>query len=117
MEAPKKILQWPHDFVNPSQSDPAVAFLPLFRITPGVRQDPGRGLNGSRTREGPEGPKMARLPVSPLTKVHRLAFPKASARLSAGEQKERRMPLYEHVFLARQDVSGQQVEALVDQFR
>jgi small subunit ribosomal protein S6 len=27
------------------------------------------------------------------------------------------MPLYEHVFLARQDVSGQQVEALVDQFR
>ncbi len=27
------------------------------------------------------------------------------------------MPLYEHVFLARQDVSGQQVDALVDQFR
>lgn len=27
------------------------------------------------------------------------------------------MPLYEHVFMARQDVSGQQVEALVDQFR
>ena len=27
------------------------------------------------------------------------------------------MPLYEHVFLARQDVSGQQVEALVDQFK
>jgi small subunit ribosomal protein S6 len=27
------------------------------------------------------------------------------------------MPLYEHVFLARQDMSGQQVEALVDQFK
>ena len=27
------------------------------------------------------------------------------------------MPLYEHVFLARQDVSGQQVEALTDQFK
>ncbi len=27
------------------------------------------------------------------------------------------MPLYEHVFLARQDVSGQQVEALIEQFK
>jgi small subunit ribosomal protein S6 len=27
------------------------------------------------------------------------------------------MPLYEHIFLARQDVSAQQVEALVEQFR
>jgi len=27
------------------------------------------------------------------------------------------MPLYEHVFLARQDVSGQQVEAMVDQYK
>ena len=27
------------------------------------------------------------------------------------------MPLYEHIFLARQDVSGQQVEGLVDQFK
>ena len=27
------------------------------------------------------------------------------------------MPLYEHVFLARQDMSGQQVEALVDYFK
>jgi small subunit ribosomal protein S6 len=27
------------------------------------------------------------------------------------------MPLYEHVFLARQDVSSAQVEALVDQFK
>ncbi|GKX32860.1 MAG: hypothetical protein MnENMB40S_04780 [Rhizobiaceae bacterium MnEN-MB40S] len=27
------------------------------------------------------------------------------------------MALYEHVFLARQDVSGQQVEALVEQFK
>ena len=27
------------------------------------------------------------------------------------------MPLYEHVFLARQDVSSQQVEALIEQFK
>jgi small subunit ribosomal protein S6 len=27
------------------------------------------------------------------------------------------MPLYEHVFLARQDVTAQQVEAMADQFR
>ena len=27
------------------------------------------------------------------------------------------MPLYEHVFLARQDISSQQVEALVDTFK
>jgi len=27
------------------------------------------------------------------------------------------MPLYEHIFLARQDVSSQQVETLVDQFK
>jgi small subunit ribosomal protein S6 len=27
------------------------------------------------------------------------------------------MPFYEHVFLARQDMSGQQVEALVDHFK
>jgi len=27
------------------------------------------------------------------------------------------MPLYEHVFLARQDISSQQVEALVDQYK
>lgn len=27
------------------------------------------------------------------------------------------MPLYEHVFLARQDMSGQQVESLVDHFK
>ena len=27
------------------------------------------------------------------------------------------MPLYEHVFLARQDVTSQQVEAMVDQYR
>src|SRR3712207_459020 len=27
------------------------------------------------------------------------------------------MPLYEHVFLARQDVTSQQVEAMIDQYR
>jgi small subunit ribosomal protein S6 len=33
-------------------------------------------------------------------------------------KKERRfMPLYEHVFLARQDISAQQVEALLQEFR
>jgi small subunit ribosomal protein S6 len=40
-------------------------------------------------------------------------------RLRAGaKKKERRfMPLYEHVFLARQDISAQQVEGLVDTYR
>jgi small subunit ribosomal protein S6 len=37
--------------------------------------------------------------------------------LAPAKQKEGRMPLYEHVFLARQDVSSQQVDALVDQFK
>ena len=27
------------------------------------------------------------------------------------------MPLYEHVFMARQDVTSQQVEAMIDQYR
>jgi small subunit ribosomal protein S6 len=27
------------------------------------------------------------------------------------------MPLYEHVFMARQDVTAQQVEQMVDQYR
>jgi len=37
----------------------------------------------------------------------------------AARQKERKgnMPLYEHVFLARQDISGQQAEALTEHFK
>jgi small subunit ribosomal protein S6 len=33
------------------------------------------------------------------------------------DEKGHRMPLYEHVFLARQDVSNQQVDALIDEFK
>jgi small subunit ribosomal protein S6 len=40
-------------------------------------------------------------------------------RLRAGARKKERrfMPLYEHVFLARQDISAQQVEGLLDTYR
>ena len=39
-------------------------------------------------------------------------------RLGAGQNKGKAdMPLYEHVFLSRQDVSAQQVEALTEQFK
>ena len=53
----------------------------------------------------------------PLSKLHLKPF-EASVRLGAGNSLGKAdMPLYEHVFLARQDVSSQQVEALVEQFK
>ena len=60
---------------------------------------------------------MTRLPGVPALEVHLKPF-EASVRLSAGNTFGKAdMPLYEHVFLARQDVSGQQVEALTEQFK
>ncbi len=56
----------------------------------------------------------------PLSKVTIEPFLEASKGLGAGLRNLRKggfMPLYEHVFLARQDVSSQQVEALVEQFK
>ena len=53
----------------------------------------------------------------PLSKNFCDAFPgfaEATRRRTPGKAN---MPLYEHVFLARQDVSSQQVEALVEQFK
>src|SRR3954470_21010122 len=49
-------------------------------------------------------------------------FPKGLGGLSAGEEHHAKgkgilMPLYEHVFLSRQDVSAQQVEELTAQFK
>jgi small subunit ribosomal protein S6 len=49
-------------------------------------------------------------------------FPKGLGGLSAGEEHHAKgkgilMPLYEHVFLSRQDVSAQQVEELAAQFK
>jgi small subunit ribosomal protein S6 len=68
------------------------------------------------------GGETTRRPVSPLAKTTLFdAFPEASTRLRAGRARERGkaafMPLYEHVFMARQDVSSQQVDALVEQFK
>ena len=82
-----------------------------IRITPPSETDPGRGLNGRRRR--PAGSGAVRLPVSPALEDFSDAFPEASGRLSAGQniRGKENMPLYEHVFLARQDVSSQQVEA------
>jgi small subunit ribosomal protein S6 len=64
-----------------------------------------------------EDRETVRLPVFPLSKDFCDAFPRASRRLRAGEQGKGSMALYEHVFLARQDVSSQQVDALVEQYK
>ena len=47
------------------------------------------------------------------------AFPgsKGSAWVAQAQEKGPKMALYEHVFLARQDVTSQQVEALTDQIK
>src|SRR5258705_5251222 len=60
----------------------------------------------------------ARRPVLPPSKLIPESFPKASKGLppgSAPTQERTPMPLYEHVFLARQDASTQQVEELTTQ--
>src|SRR5712672_2112146 len=59
-----------------------------------------------------------RRPVFPPSKLIPESFPKASKGLppgSAPTQERTPMPLYEHVFLARQDASTQQVEELTTQ--
>jgi len=75
----------------------------------------------------PSGRMTIRPPVSPLSRAFALksyflglSFIAPMMRLRAGatKKKERHtMPLYEHVFLARQDVSTQQVEGLQQTFR
>ena len=57
--------------------------------------------------------------MSPLSKTISKAFLRALKRLSAGATTlgKANMALYEHVFMARQDVSPQQVETLVEQFK
>src|SRR6185369_14542215 len=60
----------------------------------------------------------ARRPVLPPSKLIPESFPKASKGLPPGTaptQERTPMPLYEHVFLARQDASTQQVEELTTQ--
>src|SRR5947209_3654301 len=42
---------------------------------------------------------------------------RATRRRSHHGRKARTMPLYEHVYLARQDISTQQLDALTDQFK
>ena len=79
--------------------------------------DPGRGLNGGFRLCGERG--FARLPVSPPSLISVRAFPGLGG-LRAGvcsHEKGNRMALYEHVYLARQDVTAQQVEALTEQLK
>jgi small subunit ribosomal protein S6 len=79
----------------------------------------GRELNGrllhySQEAAGPDGP------VVPCFRLQSdRAFPKGSKGLAPNEgptEEGHFMPLYEHVYLARQDVSSQQVEDLTKQF-
>lgn len=66
---------------------------------------------------------MIRRPVSPLSDSRLFQdLVRGSGRLCAGVRSKTRkgttfMPLYEHVFLARQDVSPQQVDALIENFK
>ena len=58
------------------------------------------------------------LPVSPLSRISRLPFPRLRWGLALAHSRRRiSMPTYEHVFMARQDVSSQQVESLTDQYK
>src|SRR5438552_14793932 len=62
--------------------------------------------------------QLARRPVLPPSELIPESFPKASKGLPPGTaptQERTPMPLYEHVFLARQDASTQQVEELTTQ--
>jgi len=62
--------------------------------------------------------QLARRPVFPPSELLPESFPKASKGLTpvtALTQERTPMPLYEHVFLARQDASPQQVEELTAQ--
>src|SRR5262245_47846707 len=59
------------------------------------------------------------VPCSRISSVR--AFPKGLSGLAPGmgraTERRRTMPLYEHVYLARQDVTTQQVEELTAQFK
>src|SRR5271170_4662762 len=57
----------------------------------------------------------ARRPVLPPSELNPESFPKGLTPGTAPTQERTPMPLYEHVFLARQDASTQQVEELTTQ--
>src|SRR4029079_11781206 len=63
----------------------------------------------------------SRHPVSPLsgTFLDGLQGSRGASRRASGQRKRtgQAMPNYEHVFLARQDVTSQQVEALTAQYK
>jgi small subunit ribosomal protein S6 len=93
------------------------------------RDVPGRGLNGSaglpaRASLFPEIIPPSRVSAFELSfsSLSHGIIPKkrskglAPERLAATERRKT-MPLYEHVYLARQDISPQQVEALTGQFK
>ena len=90
-----------------ARPSPALQSLARSLIRPPTSNRSGRRLNGGPLRKAAGARR--RPPVSPLSRVISWAFPsKAPMRGFAPEQrtKERQsMPLYEHVFLARQDIS------------
>src|SRR5690606_5040430 len=99
------------DSMTASRSLTAVlAFPRLLRITRRPHRTTGRWLNGRQRKLQDHGDPSSRVSAHEDSPIAFL--PKASVRLGAGYHRERQMPLYEHVFLARQDMSGQQVEAL-----
>src|SRR6202008_4041719 len=70
-----------------------VAFSRPFRHVPASR---ALGVSGSMLRRQPEG------------------RPQRAASAIGQEKEQRHMPLYEHVFLARQDLAQAQVDALAE---
>src|SRR5690606_19647429 len=96
---------------------------------------PGWGLNGGPCVSAQAAKrKMLPPPVSPLSTVSiRLSspghvFPSHAGKIGRWgsapwpdrcetEERQRTLALYEHVFLARQDLSSQQVDALVEQYK
>jgi small subunit ribosomal protein S6 len=78
------------------------------------------GLNGGPRPTGhAAGPSRSGLPCSRLRTIRFEPFPgsKGSAWDTAAKLERHEMALYEHIFLARQDVTPQQVEALTEQIK
>ena len=100
-----------------------LAFAAVFRHKP--RLSSGRGLNGrSRVarRVDRAGSSGARDPASSVSAFDLNSVEPFSGleglRVGAELKRERHpMALYEHVYMARQDVTAQQVEAMTEQFK
>src|SRR3954465_3347916 len=70
--------------------------------------DPSSRVSAFEQPLGPHGSKG----LAPIGRANRL-----SSRAQVEPEERPIMPLYEHVFMARQDVTSQQVETMVDQYK